>query len=63
MVSWKNFDTLASYEKLMALKGRVDLVEVMSGESGAKRVAEYSVPMALGMKYNFAAWRASGTCG
>ena len=36
MVSWKNFDTLASYEKLMALKGRVDLVEVMSGESGAK---------------------------
>ena len=40
MVSWKNFDTLASYEKLMALKGHVNLVEVMSGENGAKRVAE-----------------------
>ena len=46
MVSWKNFDTLASYEKLMALKGSVNLVEVMSGENGAKRVAEYCVPMA-----------------
>ena len=55
MVSWKNFDTLASYEKLMALKDSVNLVEVMSGENGAKRVAEYSVPMACDMKYNFAA--------
>ena len=55
MVSWKNFDTLASYEKLMALKGSVNLVEVMSGENGAKRVAEYCVPMACDMKYNFAA--------
>ena len=55
MVSWKNFDTLASYGKLMGLKGSVDLVKVMSGENGAKRVAEYSVPMAEGMKYNFAA--------
>ena len=55
MVSWKNFDTLASYGKLMALKDSVNLVEVMSGENGAKRVAEYCVPMACGMKYNFAA--------
>ena len=49
MVSWKNFDTLASYGKLLALKGRVNLVEAMSGENGAKRVAEYSVPMACGI--------------
>ena len=55
MVSWKNIDTLASYNKMLALKGRVNLVEAMSGENGAKRVAEYSVPMACGMKYNFAA--------
>ena len=55
MVSWKNFDTLASYKKLMALKGRVNLVEAMSGENGAKRVAEYNVPMACGLKYNYAA--------
>ena len=55
MVSWKNFDTLASYKKLMGLKGHVDLVKVLSGEGAAKRVADYSVPMACGMKYNFAA--------
>ena len=55
MVSWKNLDTLASYQKMMALKGRVNLVEAMSGENGAKRVAQYSVPMACDMKYNFAA--------
>ena len=55
MVSWKNFDTLASYEKLMALKGHVNLVEAMSGENGAERVAKYCVPMACDMKYNFAA--------
>ena len=55
MVSWKNFDTLASYEKLSALKGKVNLAQVMSGENGAKRVAEYTVPMAGDMNYNFAA--------
>ena len=55
MVSWNNFDTLASYKKLMGLKGHVDLVKVLSGEGAAKRVADYSVPMACGMKYNFAA--------
>ena len=55
MVSWKNLDTLASYGKLMALKDSVNLVEAMSGENGAKRVAEYCVPMACDLKYNFAA--------
>ena len=55
MVSWNNFDTLASYKKLMGLKGHVDLVKVLSDEGAAKRVADYSVPMACGMKYNFAA--------
>ena len=55
MVSWKNFDTLASYEKLMALKGHVNLVEAMSGENGAERVAKYCVPMACEMKCNLAA--------
>ena len=55
MVSWKNLDTLASYGKLMALKDSVNLVEVMSGENGAKRVAEYCVPMACALKFNVAA--------
>ena len=55
MISWKNLDALAVYSKFMALKGKVNLVEAMSGENGAKRVAEYSVPIACGLKYNFAA--------
>ncbi|MBQ8987364.1 MAG: glucose-6-phosphate isomerase [Lachnospiraceae bacterium] len=55
MISWKNLDTLAVYDPFMALKGKVNIVEAMAGENGAKRVAEYSVPMACGLKYNFAA--------
>ena len=55
MVVWKNFDKLASYQELDALKGKVKLPEVMSGEEGAERVAKYSVPMACGLTYNFAA--------
>ena len=55
VINWKNFDELASYRKLEALKGSVDLVEAMSGEKGAERVARYSVPMACGLSYNYAA--------
>ncbi len=55
MISWKNLDTLAVYDKFMALKGRVNIVEAMAGENGAERVAKYSAPMACGMKYNYAA--------
>jgi len=55
MISWKNLDTLTSYDKLKALRGRVDLAAAMSGEGGARRVAEYSVPMACGLTYNYAA--------
>ena len=54
MIAWKNFDTLASYKKLSALK-RVNLPDAMSGEKGAERVKKYSVPMACGLSYNFAA--------
>lgn len=42
MISWKNLDTLAVYKKFMALKGKVNLVEAMSGEEAAERVAKYS---------------------
>ena len=55
MIEWKNFNTLASYEKLMNLQHRVNLVQAMSGENGAARVADYSVPMAGGLVYNYAA--------
>jgi len=54
MIAWKNLDTLPAFEKLNALS-RVNLPEAMSGESGAERVAKYSVPMACGLSYNFAA--------
>ncbi|MEE0954838.1 MAG: glucose-6-phosphate isomerase [Eubacterium sp.] len=55
MVSWKNFDQLDSYGKLRALKDEVDLPQVMAGEAGAERVRKYSIPMAEGLAYNFAA--------
>lgn len=34
---------------------RVNLVEVMSGENGADRVKNYSIPMVEGLTYNYAA--------
>ncbi|MBQ8953724.1 MAG: hypothetical protein IJ048_06375 [Clostridia bacterium] len=55
MISWKNLDTLEAYAKLSAMKGRVDLADAMAGENGAARVAKYSVPMAGGLTYNYAA--------
>ena len=55
MISWKNLDTIPAYDKLTALKGRVDLTQAMAGENGARRVAEYTVPMAGGLTYNYAA--------
>lgn len=53
MVSWTNFDELASVKKLEA-QAKVSLPEVMAGEAGAERVAKYSVPMSGGLSYNFA---------
>ena len=41
MITWKNLDTLAAFEKLAAMKGRVNLPEAMAGEGGAERVAKY----------------------
>ena len=54
MITWKNMDTLASYEALKATKP-IDLVAAMSGESGAERVKKYTVPMGAGMDFNFGA--------
>lgn len=54
MIEWKNFDSLASYGEL-AKVAHVNLAEEMSGEKGAARVKEYSVPMAAGLVYNYAA--------
>ncbi len=54
MLNWNNLDTLASYKELEGVD-RVNLVEVMAGENGAERVKNYSVPMAEGCVYNYAA--------
>ena len=54
MVTWNNMDTLTSYQEL-ANADRVNLAEVMSGENGADRVKKYSIPMAEGLVYNYAA--------
>ena len=54
MITWKNMDTLASYEALKATKP-VNLVAAMSGESGAERVRNYSVPMGAGLAFNYGA--------
>ena len=54
MISWSNLDTIKAYDELGKIS-KVNLAEVMSGENGADRVKNYSVPMAAGMAYNYAA--------
>ena len=54
MATWKNLDTLETFKALSEVK-RVKLADVMSGAEGAERVKKYSVPMAEGFSYNFAA--------
>ena len=50
MINWKNLDTLKAYGELAEVN-EVKLADVMS----ADRVKEYSVPMAEGLTYNYAA--------
>ncbi len=54
MVAWNNLDTLKSFNELKKTKP-AELKKVMSGNEGAERVKKYSVPMAEGMTYNYAA--------
>ena len=55
MAEWKNLDTLDAYKKLAASEHRVDIKSALAGEAGAGRVRRYSVPMACGLTYNYAA--------
>ena len=59
MITWNNLDTLDSYKEL-SQASRVNLAEVMSGENGADRVKNYSIPMAEGFSYNYAAKAVDG---
>ena len=54
MIYWTNLDKVEAYKELEAAE-KVNLKEVMTGENGAERVKKYSVPMAEGMAYNYAA--------
>ncbi|MCI8376798.1 MAG: glucose-6-phosphate isomerase [Lachnospiraceae bacterium] len=54
MISWKNLDGLEAYQELEKTE-QLNLAEAMTGEKGAERVKKYSVPMAGGLTYNYAA--------
>lgn len=54
MITWKNLDTLDSFEELKKVE-QVNVAEVMSGENGAERAKKYTIPMAEGLAYNYAA--------
>ena len=54
MVNWKNLDTLEAYTKLLNIE-KLDLAAVMSGENGAQRVKNYTMPMGAEMDFNYGA--------
>mgnify|MGYP001095012084 FL=1 len=54
MITWNNLDTISAYQELQKV-AKVNLKEAMMGEAGAERVGKYSVPMAAGLAYNYAA--------
>ena len=54
MITWKNMDTLASFQALKATQP-INLVAAMSGESGAERVKTYTAPMGAGLDFNYGA--------
>lgn len=54
MVQWNNLNTLDAFKELTKVE-KVDLVTAMSGQNGAERVKNYSIDMADGLVYNYAA--------
>ena len=54
MISWNNLDTVKAYNALKDA-AKVNLAEVMTGDSGAERVKKYNVPMAADMTFNYGA--------
>ena len=57
-ISWNNLNKLESFKKLKECKNPVSVAKALSGASGAKRVAEFSIPMGKdsdGLVYNYAA--------
>ena len=54
-ISWENLNKIEGFKKLQTLKGAVSVAKSLTGAAGAKRVAEYSIPMSNGLTYNYAA--------
>lgn len=54
MITWNNLDTIPAYLELQKVTA-INLAQAMTGDSGAERVKKYSVPMAAGLTYNYAA--------
>ncbi len=54
MINWTNLDEVKAFQELKDC-AKVDLPAVMAGENGAARVKKYSIPMAEGLVYNYAA--------
>ena len=54
MINWKNLDELKAFNDLKEC-APVKLKEAMAGENGAERVKKYSVPMAGGLTFHYAA--------
>ena len=54
MITWNNMDTLAAYQELLKTTP-VNLAAAMTGENGAERVRNYTVPMGAGLDFNYGA--------
>ena len=55
MITWSNADKLASWTKLMSLKGMVSVKEQLSSPDAVKRVNDYNIKMGGGLTFNYAA--------
>lgn len=47
MINWQNLNTLSVYNELLKTD-KVDIKSELSGENGAARVKEYTVPLGAG---------------
>ena len=54
MITWKNMDTLTSYQKLQSTNP-INLASAMTGDNGAERVKKYTAPMGAGLDFNYGA--------
>lgn len=61
MATWNNLDTLKAFSQLSDNRDRTDIAKELSSETGAQRVQKYTVNMAEGLHYNYAAKEVNDT--